>query len=312
MNALSGKVVVTGGAGFIGSHIVDALVAQRSCEVVVVDDLSTGSLDNLALSQSAITFENGSITDHAFLSRVCEGASYVFHQAAIASVQQSIDDPMHTHAVNVTGTLNVLEAARQAGVKRVVYASSSAVYGDTQDMPLAEGTSPKPLSPYATHKYMNELYASLYTTLYGLETVGLRYFNVFGNRQSPDSAYAAVVPLFKQALQEGRQPTIFGDGESSSRDYVHVADVVQANIKACEAHDVVGSVYNVGTGHTTTPHQLLQALNTALNTHITPTYQPYRTGEILTSVADIQKAHAELGYTPTLSLEEGIRRMCAA
>ena len=297
---------MTGGAGFIGSHIVHRLVADGH-EVMVVDDLSTGARENLLAVWKDIVFLEGSICDRKALERVFEGAECVFHQAALASVKRSVDDPLSTNRANVEGTLNVLEVARRSGVRRVVYASSSSVYGDAPTLPKHEEMVPAPKSPYAVSKLAGEYYCRVYAELFGLGTVSLRYFNVFGPRQDPGSPYAAVVPIFVKAILEGAQPTVFGDGEHS-RDFTYVDNVVQANLLAARAEGAPGQVFNVGCGGSFTLNELIKKLGKILGMDVTPIYAPERPGDVRHSRADIQRARRVLGYEPSLGFEEGLKR----
>jgi nucleoside-diphosphate-sugar epimerase len=300
------KVLVTGGAGFIGSHLVDALVA-RGDAVTVIDDVSSGKMANLAGAIGTITFVKGSICDRALLKEVMAGKEVVFHLAAIGSVPRSVAAPETSHDANATGTLNVLWSAKEAGVKRVVFSSSSSVYGDSPTLPKREEETGRVLSPYALQKKMAEEYTLLFHRLYGLETVALRYFNVFGPRQDPDSQYAALIPLFIKAMKEGRQPTVNGDG-SASRSFTYVSDVVDANISASESADAVGEAMNIGGLARTNINQFVTALNTVLGTSITPIYGPPRAGDIPHSMADLSKAQKLIGYEPKISFEEGLKR----
>ena len=307
MTASKEKVVVTGGAGFIGSHIAEQLVAD-GYEVVIIDDLSTGRKENIEPFLDSLTFIEGSITDRALLDTAFSDTKYVIHQAAIPAVPRSIDDPAGTNDVNITGTLNVFMAARDAGVKRVVYASSSSVYGDKNPIPQKEDMPTGPLSPYAAQKMMGEQYGRLFHELFGLETVGLRYFNVFGPRQDPQSDYAAVIPIFIETIKAGETPTIFGDGETS-RDFTHVDNVVQANIAALTAEGASGEVFNIALGESISLNDLVREINMAVGAEIKPAYEDFRVGDIKHSLADVHKAKDVLGYAPKVSFAEGIRRM---
>lgn len=298
--------VVTGGAGFIGSHIADALLA-RGCKVRIIDNLVTGKKENIAHILDKIDFVEDSILNDAALKRVLKGADCVFHQAAVPSVPKSINDPFTSHEANSTGTLKVLLAARDLGVRRVVYATSSSVYGDTKVFPTPETVPPNPLSPYALQKFTGEKYTTLFYKLYGLETVVLRYFNVFGPRQDPNSEYAAVIPKFIRLLKNGKTPTVFGDG-STSRDFTFISDVVDANMLASEVKTAAGEVFNCAGGHPTSLNQLLEVLQKLLGTNIKPIYQDFRVGDIKDSYADVSKAERILGYKPRVSFEEGLKR----
>jgi nucleoside-diphosphate-sugar epimerase len=300
------RYLVTGGAGFIGSHIVEALVA-RGESVVVLDDLSTGKRENLAGLQDRITFVEGDLRDLETVKEACGGVDYVLHQGALASVPRSIADPIASNEVNSNGTLNLLVAARDAGVKRVVYAGSSSVYGDTPKLPKQEDMPANPLSPYAISKYAGEMYCRVFARLYDLEAVVLRYFNVFGPRQDPTSQYAAVIPLFITALRRGEAPHVFGDGEQS-RDFTYVANVVEANLLACEAPKAAGQVINVACGGRITINELIEVMQRLLEVSTQPIYDPPRPGDVKHSMADITRARELLGYKVVLSLEEGLQR----
>jgi len=307
--SMHGKIcVVTGGAGFIGSHVADALAAEGAT-VRVVDDLSTGKKENLTEVLPHIEFFEGSIADAALLKKVFDGADFVFHQAAIPSVPKSVKDPLGTHYANVDGTLAVFLAARDAGVSRVVYVSSSSVYGDSPTLPKQEDMPIRPLSPYAAHKAMGEFYGRLFSELYGLETVGLRYFNVFGPRQDPSSVYSGVISRFTMLIKAGEAPTIFGDGETS-RDFTYIANVVDANLKAAKApkEKVTGKVINIASGTATSLNELLAELNGLLGTDITPKYEDFREGDIKHSLADISRAKDLLGFSPVVSFTEGLEK----
>lgn len=296
--------LVTGGAGFIGSHIAETLV-KRGDEVRVLDDLSTGKLENLAGIAGRFEFLEGDIRDLETCRRAVDGVAAVFHEAALASVVRSVEDPLLCNAVNVTGTLNLLVAARDAGVGSVVLASSSAVYGDDETLPKVEGREGRPLSPYGASKLFDEKYAQAFHALHGLNVVALRYFNVFGPRQDPLSEYAAVIPLFIAGILGGGRPTIYGDGEQS-RDFIHVDDVVRANLAAAGSAAAAGEALNVASGAGTTVNGLLAAVNRALGTRVEPVHAPPRPGDILHSTADITKAHRLLGFAPSLSFADGL------
>ena len=299
--------LVTGGAGFIGSHIVDALLEQDH-QVRVLDNLATGKKENLAHVQGRIEFLEGDIRDRQTCAAACAGIDYILHQAALGSVPRSLADPLTSHDVNVTGTLNMLHAAHEAGVKRFVYASSSSVYGDHPVLPKVEENVGEPLSPYAATKAADEMYARIFSRCYGLETVGLRYFNVFGPRQDPFSAYAAVIPLFVKALLHGEAPTINGDGEQT-RDFTYVANAVEANLRACTAPaEAVGEVFNVACGARASLNQLYAILQRLLERDVTPVYGSPRAGDVRDSLANIDKAKRLLGYSGAIQLEEGLTR----
>jgi UDP-glucose 4-epimerase len=298
------KAVVTGGAGFIGSHITEELM-QRGYHVIVIDDLSTGKMENIQhlLDEGNLNFVRGSITNLALLQKFFSDADYIFHQAAIPSVPRSIKNPLASNEVNVTGTLNVLSAARDQGIKKVIFASSSSVYGDTPNLPKREDMTPNPQSPYAVTKLAAEYYCRVFTDVYGISTICLRYFNVFGARQNPDSQYAAVIPKFIKAINEGKSPVIFGDGEQT-RDFTFIKDVVHANILAAESKAF--GVFNIGKGDRISINQLAQII-LKLNgkENIKPLYEKGRLGDIKHSLADISKAQS-FGYKPEYDVEKGI------
>ncbi len=300
------RYLVTGGAGFIGSNTVDELV-RRGDSVVVLDDLSGGKEENLAEVRSKITLVKGSITDLEAVRRACQEADFVLHLAARTSVPRSVKDPLETNRVNVDGTLNVLVAARDAKVKRVVFAASSSAYGETPTLPKVETMQPAPISPYGVSKFAGEVYAQVFGRCYGLETVSLRYFNVFGPRQDPSSPYSGVLSKFITAFLEDSQPVVFGDGEQS-RDFTYVENVVQANLLACEAPNVSGKVFNVGTGNRFTLNETLRMLEKITGKKLETKYDPPRDGDILHSQADIGLARELLGYDPTVHFEEGMQR----
>lgn len=299
------KVVVTGGGGFIGSHSVDALVAQ-GVEVVVVDNFSTGKRENLAHHGSRVTVHEHTIVDTEFLTSVCEGADAVLHLAALPSVPKSVALPLETHEANATGTLSVFVAARDAGVRRVVYASSSSVYGDTPTLPKVETMPTKPLSPYAVQKLTTELYGRVFHALYGLETIGLRYFNVFGPRQDPSSDYAAVIPKFIAMMKRRESPTLHGDGEQT-RDFTYIKNAVAGNLAALSATRGFGEAYNIATGNRISLNELVTKINDQLGTKLTAVHGPVRSGDIQDSYADIEKAQQTFGYAPTVSFDDGLR-----
>ncbi len=296
--------LVTGGAGFIGSHLTDALV-RHGHTVRVLDDYSTGRLENLASCQDAIELVEGSICDPQLVGRAMRGVDCVFHQAALASVPLSVERPQSSHAVCATGTLVVLDQARRAGVRRVVYASSSAVYGDQRTSAKRETDPVQPISPYGAAKAAGELYCQAFYRTYGLETVCLRYFNVFGPRQDPKSPYAAVIPLFVSAMLRNESPTVFGDG-LQSRDFVYVENVVEANLLAAHCPQAAGQIFNVGSGRSTDLLTLVSILNELLGTALQPAFAPPRPGDIRDSLADISLARAALGYEPRCDLRKGL------
>ena len=300
------KSLVTGGAGFIGSHLSRTLLREGH-EVVAVDNLSTGSSANLDDIINEICFIRGDIRDGTLVKRLLRGVDFVFHQAALPSVRRSVDDPWATNDHNVNGTLNLLLASRDAGVRRFIYAASSSAYGETAGLPRKESMPASPLSPYALSKYTGELYCQVFNKVYGLETVCLRYFNVFGPRQDPNSHYAAVIPRFIKALMYGESPVVFGDGKQT-RDFTYVDDVVTANILACKAPQkiVAGEVFNIGCGQRVSINRLLEELQVIMGTSIEPSYAEPRPGDVRDSQADISKARKLLGYQPKVELTEGL------
>jgi UDP-glucose 4-epimerase len=307
---MAGVSLVTGGAGFIGSHLVDALTAAGR-RVRVFDDFSTGLRSNLAHVAPAPEVLEGTLTDATAVARAVDGCEVVYHLGALASVAKSVEDPVLNHAINATGTLHVLDAARKAGVRRVVYAGSASAYGGADD-PAGQGedTPLCALSPYAAAKLAGEFYCQAFAASYGLETVRLRFFNVFGPRQRPDSPYSGVIAIFSSMLAAGQVPTIHGDG-LQSRDFVAVEDVARALILAADTPGVSGRVYNVGTGNSVTLLQVLDALNMLLGTRVVPSHGPARAGDIRHSRAKIASITAELGFRPKVSFEEGLRRTLA-
>lgn len=300
------KVLVTGGAGFIGSHIVHELV-RRGDSVRVVDDFSSGREENLAEVAKKIDLLRGDLTDPAVAAKAVQGIEVVFHQAALPSVQLSIERPLDTHSKCVTCTVVVLDQARRAGVRRLVYAASSSAYGDQPTSAKRENDLPMTLSPYATAKLAGEYYCQSFFHSFGFETVCLRYFNVFGPRQDPGSPYSAVIPLFITAMLKKQQPTIFGDGQQS-RDFVYVKNVVDANLLAAERPGIGGRVFNVGTGKSFSLLEMLEALNQVMGCKIEPRFQPARTGDVRESLADISLSRSQLGYDPKISFAEGLQR----
>jgi UDP-glucose 4-epimerase len=298
--------LVTGGAGFIGSHLVDALLAA-GWRVRLLDDFSSGREANLAHLDGSAELLRGDLRDRALLERALAGVEVVFHQGAVPSVPRSVAEPERTHSVNATGTLGVLEASRAAGVRRVVFASSSSAYGDTPELPKVETMPPCPLSPYALQKYAGERYCQLYHRLYGLETVALRYFNVYGPRQNPDSEYAAVIPRFATACLAGRAPVVFGDGEQT-RDFTFVADAVAANLLAADAPRAAGEVVNVAGGRRVSLNQLLAEIRDLTGAGVAPRHEPARAGDVRDSLADLGRARELLGYAPRVDLRTGLAR----
>ena len=300
--------LVTGAAGFIGSNLCEALL-NKGCKVKALDDLSTGKQENidLFLGNPNYTFIKGDIKDLDVCLKACEGVDYVLHQAAWGSVPRSLEMPLFYNKNNIEGTLNMLEAARQNGVKKFVYASSSSVYGDEPNLPKIEGCEGNLLSPYALTKRCDEEWAKLYTKFYGLDTYGMRYFNVFGRRQDPDGAYAAVIPKFLKQLMHGETPTINGDGKQS-RDFTYIDNVIEANLKACLApHEAAGEAFNIAYGGREFLIDIYYGLAKALGVNIEPNFGPDRKGDIKHSNADISKAKKLLGYDPDYSFEDGIQ-----
>lgn len=298
--------LVTGGAGFVGSHIVEALV-RRGDQVRVLDNLSTGNRQNLTTVADRIELIEGDVNDPEKVARAVNGVDCIFHEAALASVPRSVESPLESHAACATGTVNVLDQARRAGVRRVVYAASSSAYGNQPHAAKRESDLPSPLSPYAAAKLASELYCQAFYHTYGLETVCLRYFNVFGPRQDPHGPYAAVIPLFITKLLAGERPLIYGDGKQS-RDFAYVENVVQANLLAAEAPGAIGRTFNVGCGRSVSLLDLLDSLNRLLKTNVEPVFQPARAGDVRDSLADISHTVTDLGYEPRVDLEEGLRR----
>jgi UDP-glucose 4-epimerase len=300
------KYLVTGGAGFIGSHIVTALV-ERGDAVRVLDNLSTGSKNNLAHLKRGVELVEGDVLNPAQVERAMAGVDIVFHQAAMASVPRSLAEPLASHAACATGTLAVLDAARRLGVRRVVYAGSSSAYGNQPSMSKRETDLPAPLSPYAAAKLAGEAYCQAFYASFGLETVVIRYFNVFGPRQDPNSEYSAVIPKFVVAMLAGKSPTVFGDG-IQSRDFTYVTNVVLGNLAAAERPEAAGRTFNVACGQQYSLLQLIDSINRALGTKIAPVFAEARAGDVRDSLADITAARASLGYEPTIDFDEGLRR----
>ena len=296
--------LVTGGAGFIGSHLAEELL-RRGQRVRVVDSLITGKRRNLE-PLTGVEFVEGDLADQSIAAAAVKGMDYVLHQAAIPSVPRSVKDPVTSNRANIDASLNVLVAARDAGVKRVVYAGSSSAYGDTPTLPKREDMPTKPLSPYALQKLVVEQYCQMFTRLYGFETVAIRYFNVFGPRQDPGSPYSGVISLFATALLAGRQPVIYGDGEQT-RDFTYVTNVVDGVLRACEARGASGEVINVATGGRISLNELLRTMNRIVGTNTKAVFHDTRAGDVRDSQADITKARQLLGYVPIVDLEEGLR-----
>lgn len=309
------RILVTGGAGFIGSNLVNTLLQDESVSFVrVLDNLATGTENNIAtyLSNPAFEFIKGDIRDYDTCLSACEGMDLISHQAALGSVPRSINDPVTTNNVNITGTLNIFTAAKEKNIKRVVYAASSSTYGDHPGLPKKEELIGNPLSPYAVTKYVNELYAQVYARLYNMEFIGLRYFNIFGPRQNPNGPYAAVIPLFVEALLKNKPPVINGDG-SHSRDFTFVENAVAANLLALFTTDVqaVNQVYNIACGQQTSLLELFNMLKAEAGSAIQPVFGPERTGDVKHSLADISKAKTLLQYEPRVSIEEGLKKTFA-
>ena len=302
------KVLVTGGAGFIGSNLTEALL-QRGHSVRVLDDFSTGKRENLIFDKAYPRLEviEGDIRNLAACQKAVQGMEYVFHQGAMPSVQRSVEDPETSNAVNVGGTLNILIAARENGVRRVMYAASSSVYGDTPTLPKHEEMPPNPLSPYALQKHVGEHYCRLFYQLYGLETISLRYFNIFGPKQDPNSLYSAVIPKFIDALLEGRSPVIFGDGEQS-RDFTYIENVVQANLLAMSAEHLHGEAVNIACGKRISLNQLLSVLKEILGSKQSAIYQESRKGDVKHSLADIRRGKEIINYEPKVEIEAGLKK----
>lgn len=304
------RVVVTGGAGFIGSHLVEALL-NAEYRVRVVDNLSTGRRENLAHlgdARESLEFLEGDLADFEVCRRAVEGAAYVFHQAAIPSVPRSVREPLPSHASGPTATLNVLEASRRAGVRRVMFAASSSAYGETKELPKHEAMLPDPLSPYAAGKLAGEHYVRVYARTMGLDGVSLRYFNVFGPRQDPSSPYSGVISRFASEMAAGRRPCIYGDGRQT-RDFTYVDNVVAANLRAMRSERPLGgAVFNVGTGRRIGLLDLVAAINAVLGTNLEPDFQPPRAGDVNDSQASLDRIRDALGYQPLIDFEEGLRR----
>jgi nucleoside-diphosphate-sugar epimerase len=300
------RYLVTGGAGFIGSNTVEELV-RRGHGVVVLDDLSSGKEENLADVRTKITFMKGSITDLETVQKAMHQAEVVIHLAARTSVPRSVKDPIDTNRINVEGTLNVLVAARDNRVKRIVFAASSSAYGETPTLPKKESMQPSPISPYGVSKYVGELYAQAFGRCYGLESVCLRYFNIFGPRQDPDSPYSGVLSRFTTAFLQDEPPIVFGDGEQT-RDFTYVDNAVEANLLASEAPNASGYVFNIGTGERYSLNQTLEILRGLSGKKLAAKYEPAREGDIRDSQADITAARELLGYAPTVRFAEGLER----
>ena len=304
--ALSGIVLVTGGAGFVGSHIARALV-ESGARVRVIDNLSTGYQKNVEAIGPDVDFVKADVADEQALHKVLNDVELIFHEAAIPSVPRSVDKPTETHKASVDATFKLLLAARDHKVRRLIYAASSSAYGDQPELPKREDMKPAPLSPYAVAKLVGEYYCQVFTRVYGLETVALRYFNVFGPRQDPTSQYSGVISRFMSALTNGAEPVIYGDGEQS-RDFTYISNVVDANLRAAESREAVGEVINIANGHRTTLNELLETMKTVTgNFQVTARHEPPRAGDVRDSLADLTRARTLLGYEPRVGLEEGLR-----
>ena len=301
-----GEYLVTGGAGFIGSHLVAGLV-ERGDSVRVLDNFVTGRRENLAGFGDKVTLVEGDVNDSAVVEEAVRGVEVIFHEAALASVPRSVADPVASNHANVAGTVSLLWAAKRAGVRRVVYAGSSSAYGESEESPKVETIVPSALSPYAASKLAGEMYMRAFQECYDLETVTLRYFNVFGPRQNPKSQYAAAIPLFITALLEDRSPTVFGDGEQS-RDFTYVANVVQANLLAADAPGAPGGVFNCGCGASVTVNKVIALINKAFGKNVSSEFAPPRVGDVKHSLADISLARRALGYEPSVTFEEGLAK----
>ena len=303
--------LVTGAAGFIGSHLVDALL-DRGDRVRALDNFATGRPENLAHVRDRIELVTASLLDRDALARACDGVDVIFHEAALPSVPRSVQDPRTSHETNTDGTFEVLEAARNAGVRRVVYAASSSAYGNQPGFPRVETMRPQPLSPYAVQKLTGELYLASYAAVFGMETVALRYFNIFGPRQVPDSPYSGVMAKWILALQRGERPVIFGDGEQG-RDFTYIDNVVQANLRAADApkERVSGQVFNIACGQRHTLNEIYRVMARLMGSDAEPEYGPPRAGDVRDSLASIAAAHEAFGYEPSVDLEEGLRRTVA-
>lgn len=304
------RYIVTGGAGFIGSCLVRRLLAEPDSTVEVIDNLETGYLENLDEVLTRIQFHQKDIRDYDSIRPILQNGATVFHLAAIPSVPKSIDNPVPSHEVNINGTFQLLRAAADGGVKRVVYAASSSAYGDTEELPKTESMAPRPKSPYAVQKLLGEYYCSVFTSCFGLETVALRFFNVYGPRQDPGSPYSGVLSLFMKAILERKPPTLFGDGEQS-RDFTYVEDVAALCIKAAHAEGVAGRTFNAGDGSRFSLNLVWNTLQQITGVKMTPLYGPPRPGDVRDSQADITAAVRDLGHAPQVSLEEGLARTFA-
>ncbi|MCG8403558.1 MAG: SDR family oxidoreductase [Phycisphaerales bacterium] len=298
--------LVTGGAGFIGSHLVQRLVA-RGDRVRVLDNFSTGKRENLAALEDRVEIVNGDIGDLEVCRRSCEGVRIVFHQAARPSVPKSIEDPVTSHRANADGTFNILQAAHENGVQRLIYAASSSAYGDSEKLPKIESMIANPLSPYAVQKLAGEHYCRVFTSCYGLKTLALRYFNVFGSRQDPKSQYAAAIPAFVTSILKDEPPTIYGDGEQT-RDFTYIDNAIEANLLAAEAADVRGETVNIACGERITVNEIISRINAILGKNVKPNHVNPRPGDIKHSWADIGLANSLIGYRPVVYFDDGLRR----
>ncbi|HEV8138220.1 MAG TPA: SDR family oxidoreductase [Pyrinomonadaceae bacterium] len=304
--ALSGIVLITGGAGFIGSHIASALV-ESGATVRVIDNLATGYEKNVEAIGPDVDFVKADVADDQALNKVLRDVELIFHEAAIPSVPRSVEKPAETHKASVDATFKLLLAARHHKVRRVIYAASSSAYGDQPELPKREDMRPAPLSPYAVAKLVGEYYCQVFTRVYGLETVSLRYFNVFGPRQDPTSQYSGVISRFMSALMNDAEPVIYGDGEHS-RDFTYISNVVDANLRAAESRDAVGKIINIANGQRTTLNELLETMKTVTGkSQVTARHEPPRAGDVRDSLADLTQARALLGYEPRVNLEDGLR-----
>jgi UDP-glucose 4-epimerase len=300
------KYLVTGGGGFIGSHIVERLVRDGQ-SVRVLDDFSSGKRENLAPFAGKIEVVEGDLRKPADCAKACAGVQIIFHEGAVPSVPKSVDDPVTSHEANIDGTFNILMAAKNAGCRRVVYAASSSAYGDQPELPKRETARPDPLSPYAVNKLVGEYYLSVFNKCWGLETLSIRYFNVFGPRQDPKSQYAAAIPAFVAAILRGESPTIYGDGEQT-RDFTYIDNVVHANLLAAKAPKVAGQVVNVACGERVTVNQIIAQINQLLGKNVKSNHVPERAGDIKHSLADISLAKQLIGYEPLINFADGLRR----
>lgn len=300
------KYLITGGAGFIGSHLASRLLADGQ-SVRILDNFSSGRRSNLELLAGQVEVMEGDLRSAEDCKKSCSGIEVIFHEAAVPSVPRSVEDPVTSHSANIDGTFNILMAARDAGCRRLVYAASSSAYGDAAELPKREAMRPQPLSPYAVNKLVGEYYCQVFASCYNLETISLRYFNVFGPRQDPKSQYAAAIPAFVTSIMRGESPTIYGDGEQT-RDFTYIDNVVQANLLASKAPGVKGQVVNVACGQSISVNAIISQINKLLGTNVPPRYVPVRAGDVKHSLADISAARALIGYEPVVLFEEGLKR----